>query len=80
MVPILVPPLHEQEKIVPAIAANNSRLDRVGQKVSESIERLTELRASFITAAVTGQIDPATYRRQSSTDRALEKIEAEMAQ
>ena len=79
MVPILVPPLREQERIASAIAANNRRLDRVRQKVSESIDRLTELRASLITAAVTGQIDPATYRRHGTTDRALEKIEAEMA-
>lgn len=41
---------------------------------------LIEKRASLITAAVTGQIDPTTYRRNGTTDRALEKIESEMAQ
>jgi type I restriction enzyme S subunit len=80
LVPILVPPLHEQQQIASAIAANNARLDRVADKVSESVERLTELRASLITAAVTGQIDPATYRASGATDRALDRIAEGVAQ
>lgn len=79
LVPILVPPLHEQEQIAAAIAANNARLDRVAKKVSESVDRLTELRTSLITAAVTGQIDPATYRRKETTDMTLDRIEKELS-
>lgn len=47
---------------------------------AKSIAFLIELRASLITAAVTGQIDPATYRRNGTMDRALDRIAEEMAQ
>lgn len=43
-------------------------------------EKANEHRAALITAAVTGQIDPATYRRSGTTDRALDRIAAEMAE
>jgi len=40
-----------------------------------SIERLAEFRSALITAAVTGQIDVATWGKRGTTD----DIEAEMA-
>ena len=40
--------------------------------------RLRELRSALITAAVTGQIDVATWGKRGETDRRLEAIEQEI--
>jgi type I restriction enzyme S subunit len=75
-----VPPKTVQISLIEQLERRRIR-ERALRKVNErAISLLQELRASLITAAVTGQIDPATYRRNGTTDRALEKIEAEMAQ
>ena len=47
-------------------------------KTEQSIAGLGEFRAALITAAVTGQIDVATWGKQSQTDRSLERIEEAM--
>ena len=49
-------------------------------KTQKSIERLQEFRAAIITAAVTGQIDVATWCRKGTTDARLDAIEADMEQ
>lgn len=43
-----------------------------------SIERLQEFRSALITAAVTGQIDVATWGKRGNTDRRFDQIEEEM--
>jgi type I restriction enzyme, S subunit len=44
-------------------------------KIARSVERLRELRAAIITAAVTGHIDVATWGKRSETNRRLNRIE-----
>jgi type I restriction enzyme S subunit len=63
-----------------------SHLDRVVRRIDESmalitssIERLAEFRSALITAAVTGQIDVATWGKRGETDRRLDLIEEEMS-
>ncbi|AFW02198.1 hypothetical protein BAR24_12865 [Gluconobacter oxydans] len=51
---------------------------RLKGKTEQSIARLGEFRAALITAAVTGQIDVATWDRQGQADRRLERIEEAM--
>lgn len=50
----------------------------ISERTNVSIERLREFRASLITAAVTGQIDVATWGKQGHTDRRLDEIEEAM--
>jgi type I restriction enzyme S subunit len=52
---------------------------RLKLKTEESIDRLRELRSALITAAVTGQIDVATWRKRGRTDRQLDRIEEALA-
>ncbi|SDY85791.1 restriction endonuclease subunit S [Citreimonas salinaria] len=75
-----VPPLDDQTRLVEQLARRRSRENALREKNEQAIALLQELRASLITAAVTGQIDPATYRRNSTTDRALDRIAEEMTQ
>jgi type I restriction enzyme S subunit len=51
----------------------------IRQRINMSIDRLREFRAALITAAVTGRIDPATWRRRGDTDRRLDQIEEALA-
>lgn len=51
---------------------------RLKGKTEQSIARLEEFRAALITAAVTGQIDVATWGKHGQTDRRLEQIEEAM--
>jgi type I restriction enzyme, S subunit len=48
-------------------------------KIARSVERLRELRAAILTAAVTGQIDVDAWGKRGTTDRRLGAIEADMA-
>ncbi|MDR5655356.1 restriction endonuclease subunit S [Ruixingdingia sedimenti] len=48
------------------------------QKINISIDRLMEYRSALITAAVTGQIDVATYTKSGTPDRRLDAIQEEM--
>ena len=57
-----------------------SRIDKLVNEVTVSIDRLREYRAALITAAVTGQIDVDRFHRNGGTDRTLERIEEEMGQ
>ena len=76
---LVVPPIADQRKAVEKFAVVRGRIDRFVELTQTSIDRLIELRASLITSAVTGQIDPATFRRNGTTDRALDRIEKEMS-
>jgi type I restriction enzyme S subunit len=51
----------------------------MSDKAQLSIRKITEFRAALITAAVTGQIDVATWGKAGQTDRRLNQIEEDMA-
>ena len=55
MVPL--PPLKEQKEIVTIFRSNEELLQSLPARVQDAIERLKELRAALISAAVTGRID-----------------------
>jgi len=74
----LVPPPSEQAEIVRRIRAEGARLEDVVEPIQLSIERSREFRSALISAAVTGQIDVATWGKQGQTDRRLDEIEEAM--
>jgi type I restriction enzyme S subunit len=49
--------------------------ERATSLLRQAIDRLRDLRSARITAAVTGQIDVATWGKRGETDRRLEAIE-----
>ena len=51
------PSLHEQRAIAEYLDRETAKIDALVAKVREAIERLKELRAALISAAVTGKID-----------------------
>lgn len=56
-VPVLLPPVVEQKKIVEHIARETAKLDAVRAATERTIVLLKERRAALIAAAVTGQLD-----------------------
>jgi type I restriction enzyme S subunit len=52
-----VPPMHEQRAIAWFLDGETARIDALVAKVREAIDRLKELRAALVSAAVTGKID-----------------------
>ncbi|TCO75818.1 restriction endonuclease subunit S [Chromatocurvus halotolerans] len=77
--PCLMPPLDEQDEILARLDANLDTYTALGEKIHASIDQLKEYRSALITAAVTGQIDVATWGKQGQTDRRLDQIEEDMA-
>ncbi len=55
-IPLLVPPLREQQTILTRLARDERRNAGIVQRLDRQIELLTEHRQALITAAVTGQI------------------------
>ena len=53
----VVPPIAEQCAIAVYLDSETAKIDDLITKVQEAIERLKELRAALISAAVTGKID-----------------------
>ena len=78
-VPLPLPPLAEQQLIVNRIDMRFRRKEAASEAIRYSIERLRERRSALITAAVTGQVDVATYGKRGTTDRQLDTIESNMA-
>jgi type I restriction enzyme S subunit len=76
---LAVPPRDEQSKIATNIDTSASRVAATSQSIARSIDRLREFRAALITAAVTGQIDVATWSKRGEPDRRLDAIQREMA-
>ena len=56
-IPIQLPPLPEQQAIAAYLDQQTVKLDSLIDKMREAIERMRELRAALISAAVIGQID-----------------------
>jgi type I restriction enzyme, S subunit len=52
-----VPPVSEQEKIVVYVRESRTQIGRLVEKIQGVIDRLREIRAALISAAVTGKID-----------------------
>ncbi|CTQ33932.1 hypothetical protein [Jannaschia rubra] len=67
-----------QRKVADFLDGEMSAFEAIKGRTKVSIDKLQEYRAALITAAVTGQINIATYGRRGTTDRALDRIEAEM--
>ena len=64
------------------LAAMESTTEQESKLATASLkllDRLRELRAALITAAVTGQIDVVSWGKQGETDQRLDRIEEEMA-
>ncbi|OOY31259.1 restriction endonuclease subunit S [Thioclava sp. F36-6] len=76
--PVAVPPFDEMRTTLNALRLRAGKLDRITEKTSVSIDRLKEYRSALITAAVTGQIDVATYARSGTPDSHLDTIQEEM--
>lgn len=73
-----VPPRAEQDEIVRSIQGKESKVEEVVHKTQQSITHLHEYRSALITAAVTGQIDVANWRKCGEADRRLDRIQEEM--
>lgn len=69
------PTLDEQKEISERLKSEEARHEEISGKINASIDRLIEYRAALITAAVTGQIDVATWDKQGQTDRRLDGSE-----
>jgi type I restriction enzyme S subunit len=52
-----IPPASEQDRIVAFVREHTRSIDVLVAKVRDAIDRLKELRAALISAAVTGKID-----------------------
>lgn len=72
------PPKPVQADIARLLKQQEGRLANLRAKVVMHSERLREFRAALITAAVTGQIDVATWGKRGDTDRRLDRIEEAM--
>lgn len=68
-----------QKAIADFLDRETACIDALKTKTLVSIERLREYRSALVTAAVTGQIDVATWSRRRQTDRSLDTIEATQA-
>jgi type I restriction enzyme S subunit len=55
--PILIPPIEEQEAIASYLEGVTEKIDDIVFKCHEAIEKLQEFRTALISAAVTGRID-----------------------
>lgn len=55
-----------QRGIAEYLDRETQRVDRLIGRVREAVDRIKEYRSALITAAVTGQIDVRTYRREAS--------------
>ena len=74
-----LPPICEQDRIVSALDSSIGKYRQVHRKTLESLGRLREFRAALITAAVTGRIDPAKWRRRGEDERRLDALERDVA-
>jgi type I restriction enzyme S subunit len=55
--PVILPPVDEQQAILSFIADQTSRFDTLTAEAQRAIDLLQERRTALISAAVTGQID-----------------------
>lgn len=72
---LLVPPPEEQPQLIDQLDRSLQYASRHSRLLNSSIERLGELRSALITAAVTGQVDLATWKKHGRTEKHLHHIE-----
>ncbi len=58
---MVLPPIDEQVTIVEFLDRQTGAIDGMVAKIHEAIDRIKELRAALISAAVTGKIDVRDY-------------------
>jgi type I restriction enzyme S subunit len=73
-----LPPVSEQDEIIRCLDQSLAGERSLVRAVDASLERLRELRSALITAAVTGQIDVATWGKRGETNRRLDAIEHDL--
>ena len=73
-----VPKLGIQDEAIETFFAEQKALERLSDKVRDSIDRMREFRSALITAAVTGQIDVEAWGKSGQIDRRLDRIEEDM--
>ncbi|MGI1663966.1 restriction endonuclease subunit S [Palleronia sp. KMU-117] len=73
-----VPPPDEQEVIASFLDKEIARFDELKGKTNLSVKRLKEYSSALTIAAVTGQIDVATWGKRGHADRRLDEIEEAM--
>lgn len=73
-----IPPLEVQDALLAKISERLALEDNLLEKNRVAERLLREFRSALITAAVTGQIDVATWGRQGRTDRRLDEIQEAM--
>lgn len=61
---LILPPLNEQQEIVSHLRQRRLRTEALTAKAQQLISTMRERRAALIAAAVTGQIDVATYGKR----------------
>ena len=76
--PMFLPPEEEQRTIANEVEMRVSNLRKIVDVAKVSIDRLGEYRSALITAAVTGQIDVATWSTSGEADRRLDRVQEEM--
>ena len=74
-----IPQRDEQEALLVQIDASLGRTTQAVKGIEQSIDRLKEYRSALITAAVTGQIDVTTWRKQGCTERHLNHVGEEIS-
>lgn len=75
-----VGPKSDQDKVLQAVRIAMARDDELARLSRKSLDRLREFRSTLVTAAVTGQIDVANWRKRSAAGWRLDQIqEAERA-
>ncbi|MDF2096025.1 restriction endonuclease subunit S [Aquibaculum arenosum] len=72
------PPEDLQRKIAGRLKQQEAKRSQLRSKVELHTNRLREFRSALITAAVTGQIDVATWGRRGEADRRLDEIQKDM--
>lgn len=69
-----VPPKDVQAQMLVALRSAVGRVEELKRLIGQSVERLREFRSALITAAVTDQINVATWGKRGNTDRQLDRI------
>jgi len=62
---IPLPPVDEQRRAVERAREQIEQIDEVSDLIRRQLPRLTELRDALITAAVTSELDPSSYRESA---------------
>lgn len=73
-----IPPRETQDMLVKQVSSKIQKEDELLRKNERAEELLREHRSALINAAVTGQIDVATWEKQGQADRRLDEVERVM--